>query len=300
MIMDLTIRNLLCFKKVAELEHMTKAADELYISQAQLSRIISDLENQFGVRFFWREGKGIKLNACGRAFYEYTLQSLELTDKVRKKVREIYLHEQAQVTITSNCGAYMPGILRALLSSSPEIKFRESEVIRELCVSSLKEGVSDFSICCPPIEDLDITSTVLIKETGAVIYPKEHWLRERKSVSLFELANEKFIGQMKGYGDRDSFDEECRRLNFEPDYVVETGEAFQITRLVAEGLGIALVPRSVLNDSIPYVDIEEPLSGSVALSWRKDRKLNDTDRLFMGVIGEYFKRLEQWAVEITK
>lgn len=293
--MDYTLKSLICFKKAAELEHMTRAADALYISQAQLSRIIADLERQFGAQFFDRSSKGIKLNACGRVFYKYVQQMLELTNQAQKKVREAYLHELSQVTITSNCGAYMPGIVHSLLKAAPELKFRELEVTQDACVSSLKEGTSDFAICCPIISDLDITSRVLIRETPAVLYPAGHWLDGRKTVSIFELADEKFIGQLNGYGDRDSFDAECRRINFEPNYVVETGEAFQISRMVDSGLGIAIIPRSVIRGraSARYVEIEESLSGEVGLSWLAERELSQADRLFMDIISDFFEQLNQ-------
>lgn len=86
--LNLDTKALLCFKKVAELEHMTKAARALFISQAQLSKIITDLEQQYGVKFFDRSGKGIKLNNCGKLFYQYTLQIIDLVYKSEKRYRK--------------------------------------------------------------------------------------------------------------------------------------------------------------------------------------------------------------------
>lgn len=289
--MNYDIKSLQCFKRAAELENITKAADSLFISQSQLSRIIAGLEEQFGVKLFERSGKGIKLSACGRMFYKYAQEMLDLSNNAKKKLHEMYLHEHAQISIVSNCGAYMPGIISSLLSTMPDLKFREAEIPSGECVTALKDGTADFAICCPAIECIDIQTRLIHSESGAVIFPAGHWLNARNSVSLFELEDERFIGQLKGYGDRDCFDIECNRIGFSPNYIIETGEAFQIVKLVAAGLGIALVPNSVLrhgSGSINYVKIDEDLHGSVGLSWKRSRQFSLADNAFVDIVSKYF------------
>lgn len=289
--MNYDIKTLQYFKRTAELEHITKAADALFISQPQLSRIISGLEEQIGVKLFERSGKGIKLNAYGKMFYEYAQEIINISSMAEKKLREVYLHESTQISIASNCGAYMPGIIDGLLEAMPDLKFRETEIPSGECIAALKDGTADFAICCPAIESMDIQTDLIYLESGAVIFPKGHWLESRSSVSLFELENERFIGQLKGYGDRDSFDGECNRIGFSPNYIIETGEAFQLARLVAAGLGIALVPKSVLrhgSGELNYVEIEEELRGSVGLSWKINRSFSDADTAFVDIISKYF------------
>ena len=53
------------FKRLAEIQHYSKAAKELYISQPTLSSSISALEKELGVALFRREGKGVFLTECG-------------------------------------------------------------------------------------------------------------------------------------------------------------------------------------------------------------------------------------------
>src|SRR5260370_36108688 len=56
------------FRIVARLEHMTQAAQELYISQSSLSKTIAHLERELGVSLFNRQGRQIQLNQYGKAF----------------------------------------------------------------------------------------------------------------------------------------------------------------------------------------------------------------------------------------
>ena len=59
------LRHLIYFKKVAELQHITKAADELLIAQPALSKVIRQLEEELNAPLFDRKGKNIILNANG-------------------------------------------------------------------------------------------------------------------------------------------------------------------------------------------------------------------------------------------
>ena len=81
--MDISLKMLQYFKKVAETQHITNASKELYISQPQLTRVIVELEKELGVALFDREGKGIRLNPCGEAFYRYTNEMLLLAERAK-------------------------------------------------------------------------------------------------------------------------------------------------------------------------------------------------------------------------
>lgn len=56
------------FQKVAQLKHLTQAANKLYISQPALSQTIARLEKDIGVPLFNRTGRQINLNEYGRVF----------------------------------------------------------------------------------------------------------------------------------------------------------------------------------------------------------------------------------------
>ena len=293
--MNFDLKSLMCFKKVAELEHMTKAAAELYISQAQLSRIITDLENQFSAKFFDRVGTGIKLNACGKEFYNYTQKVFALTEKSAQRISSVYKREQFQLSIVSNSGAFMPGVTTSILNEFPELNFYQITADRKKCLASLREGSADFSIYCSIPNGGDLNKKILMKETGVVIYPEGHWLSERKSVSINELANERFVGTLRDFGAREAMEAAFKRCSITPEFVVETMESGLITDFVRSGVGIAVVPKSLcMMDSCfkdRYCEIEEPLMGSVCLLWMKDRVLNDMDKHFIDIVSEYFSDL---------
>ena len=64
------------FKVVAQMQHVTHAAEELSISQPALSRSIAKLEEELGFPLFDRSGKGIVLNRYGQIFLQYVERSM--------------------------------------------------------------------------------------------------------------------------------------------------------------------------------------------------------------------------------
>ena len=67
----MNLRQLYYFKTIAELEHYTRAAEALYVSQSSLSHAIRELENELHVELFTRQGRNIKLTRHGELFYPH-------------------------------------------------------------------------------------------------------------------------------------------------------------------------------------------------------------------------------------
>lgn len=291
------LKHLICFKRVAELEHITKAANDLYMSQAHLSRIIAELEFELNVKLFYRDGRGIKLNPCGFTLYENVIKILTQMDDCKKQVQSVYQRQLSQLTIVTNAGAYMPGLLLRLAKVAPNLKLRQYSSPRKEILQMLREGSVDYAICCPPITDeLDFKSTDLRVEPAVVIYPRGHWLEERDSVSLHELQEESFISVAQGYGARDAVEIAYNKTGFSPNFVIETGDTSSVNRYVYEGLGIALSPKSlIMRDDYfknHYTNIDEPASGTLAITCKQDRTFGENDNLFYQTVIDYFSNLD--------
>lgn len=69
------------FKKLAEVQHYTKAAKELFITQPTLSNSISQLERELEIPLFERENRNVKLTRYGQEFYQYVTEALNALDK---------------------------------------------------------------------------------------------------------------------------------------------------------------------------------------------------------------------------
>ena len=112
----MNLSQLYSFKKLAELQHYTRAAKELYIAQPTLSDAISSLEKELGVALFCRDGRSVRLTSNGSEFYRYVSDSLRsLDDGIDAMNRR-----KEQLGGTINLGAtftvqddYLPTLLKA-------------------------------------------------------------------------------------------------------------------------------------------------------------------------------------------
>jgi len=69
------LQQLRYFREVAEREHVTRAAENLFVSQSAISRAVTQLEEELGVPLFYRQGRAVVLSPYGREFLEYVTRS---------------------------------------------------------------------------------------------------------------------------------------------------------------------------------------------------------------------------------
>lgn len=284
------------FCKVAELEHVTKAAEALEVSQPFVTKTISELESALGVRLFDRVGRGIRLNDMGRIYYE-TLRSLEqqLAD-AGKQLRELSEHRKKTVSVVSNVNSYIPDFLSAFKKDHPDISIYHTTASREDIFNMLAEGGVDFAVCCPLIPDNEkfhVRGTVMREERAVIICPPGHPLLEKKTVSIYDLEKYDMICSPTGYGLRDAFDVYSKAMGVYPNYVVETIDTSSIPRLVLSELGIAGIPASVAEGNKELKPFCRPLAeeniiGYIGLNWNEGRFKTEAAKTFRDYIIKYF------------
>lgn len=293
------LRHLQYFKRVAELEHLTKAANDLYITQSHLSHVIIELETELGVKLFDRVGRGIRLNPCGKEFYHDIVRLFYEYEDAKKKIQENFKRQSTQLTIVTNVSTYIPGLLKKNKQDSPFLNIQQYSSKRRRIIRMLLDGDADFAICCPLLtEEPELESLLLHMERGVVIYPEDHWLEQQKSVSFAQIKDENFISVGVGFGTRDMQDVYFREAGIFVNSSVETTDTSSIYYFVKAGLGIALAPKTmtILNTDFKnqFVELDEGPLASIGLTWRKDHYLSDAGRAFFETTKNYFKELSEY------
>lgn len=295
------IKQLVFFKRTAELEHMTKAANELMISEPFLSKTISELETELGVHLFDHVGRGIVLNPCGKTFYQRVVTIFSELEDAKKEIRNISFSHKTRLTIVTNVSQYMPSLLRLITASNPEMKIRQLSAPRRDIIGMLLNGEVDFAVCSPPIkENVEMKTVPLRFEPGVVIFPEGHWLKNRAEISLEEITGETFITAAQGYGAREAFDSYFEQLGFSPPIVIETGDTGSVFRYVESGLGIAAVSMSAVLQEPSFRHCYSVIGtgtsgGDVALTWRATQYISEAGKFFIEKSQEYFSGLEDFV-----
>ena len=279
------LKQLTFFKRTAELEHMSKAAEELMVSQPYLSKTISDLEGELGVPLFDHRGRNIVLNYCGKAFYAHVVNIFNELEDAKKEVQNISLSQQSTIRVATNISQYMPGLLDLVTSGEEGISIHQLSAPRRDIIRMLRSAEVDFALCSPPLEeDVEFETLPMRYEKAVVIYPEGHWLEGCREVEMSALSDETFVSVAKGYGAREAFDAAFAVCGVPAKMAIETTDTPSVFEYVKRGLGIAAVPlTTVLRDETfrhRFTPLAHNIGGEIALSWRQ--------RQFMGAAGQSF------------
>lgn len=290
------VKQLLFFKRAAELEHMTQAAKDLQVSQPFLSKTIAELEDELGVKLFDHVGRGIVLNEYGRAYYRHVVKMVNEAEDAQAELRDMLEQQKSEILIATNVGLYMPALFKQMTIAEPRLTMRLHSARRKRIIRMLQEGLVDYAVCVPQIEEPGLETKVLMREQGAIIYPPGHWLKDYKEIRLKDLVNETFISVAPGYGTRDAAEDYFRQVGVYPSVGVETTDTSSIFNFVNNGLGIAIAALTLVKNNPDFANqyailTDPPLYAEVGLTRASGRYLSENCRTFSHISIDYFRQL---------
>lgn len=112
----MNLSHLYYFRTLAQVQHYTRAAEKLFITQPTLSNAVSQLEKELGIPLFQKEGRNVRLTKQGREFNEYISQALDLIDKAVDIAHEQAGSPSGEIdlgVIYTIQAHYLPPLLRA-------------------------------------------------------------------------------------------------------------------------------------------------------------------------------------------
>ena len=251
------------FQVVAQLEHMTRAAEQLAIAQPSLSQSIAKLEEDLGVPLFERQGRRIRLNQFGKVFLKRVERVFLELEEAKREISDLAGLEQGLITLAVASTQPLPDLLSAFLAQYPHVRFRLfQQHSLTTVVQQLERGEIDLCISSPPIEQPGITWVPLMTEEIFLLVSNKHPLANRGTIRLIEAANEPFVSLKAGHRLRDITDNLCKQAGFVPTIAFEGDETATIRGLVTAGLGVTFMAAQLWRAS-PDLPIVRWQDGSV-------------------------------------
>lgn len=282
------------FRMVAKLQHITRAASELSISQPALSRSIVRLEEELGFPLFERQGKNVVLNRYGEIFLRHAERALQEVAKGKKEVQDLLDPDFGTVSISfihSMGSNIIPQLVGKFREKHPGIQFRLSQNASNFLLEQLEAGEIDLCLCSPGNNKESITLAPLFKEELFIAVHKEHALAGRSSIRLEEIAKEPIITVKKNYGLRILAEQYFSAAGFTPNIAFEGEEIWTLAGLVEAKLGVALIPHITGLDEANICFL--PIDGAechrvIEVAWVKNRYMSPAVRKFKDFIIESF------------
>jgi DNA-binding transcriptional LysR family regulator len=280
--MDMQLQQLAYFVAVADERHFTRAAQTLHVTQPSLSKQVAALEGELGGPLFNRARGNITLTEAGEALLPLARRIVADTDSARIAVQELIGLQRGRVRLgatPSLSTVLVPEALRRFHDRYPGVQVVLEEGGSRDLVAKLAEGVLDLALIIVPLhtDDPALRTFPLLKEPLVVAVPPAHPLADRRDIRISDLRDVPLVMFRAGYDLRDVTFAACRQAGFDPVLAVDGGEMDAVLRLVAAGLGVAIVPRMVTRTAtdVRAVPFRSPrLARTVAIAHRNDLALS--------------------------
>jgi DNA-binding transcriptional LysR family regulator len=272
------IRQLRYFVAVAHARHFGQAAERLQMAQSPLSQAIRQLESQVGATLFDRTTRRVDLTPAGEALLRDAERILEAVEDAQARVRFMGEGSTGLLRIGSTGLAahrQLPQLARICARELPGLVLRfVPDLLTPAQELALVEHRIDLGVLRLPLRRAGLVSRLIERERFVLAVPQDHRLVGEDSVALAGLREEDFVVLASpGSVVAAAVDQACLTAGFLPRRAHQATETSIILTLVAAGLGVAVLPESVLAlrvDGVRYVPVADDAYVELALAWRAE------------------------------
>ncbi|MEK4457386.1 LysR family transcriptional regulator [Paenibacillus sp. FSL R10-2748] len=246
------------FYTTANLENISLAAKELFISQPALSKAISNLEAELGMDLFFRSGKRISLNENGRFLLRRVERIFSEVRDLERELGERQGEDSGNLSIVTTLPYTFTNILDYFSKQFPSVKWQQVPLSKENLQQFIEYGKYDVCITTEKIDHPNVECVPLFEEEIFLTVPTSYDEANAGKIDLAELVDIPFIGLTNQYSFRQFTDQFCNSIGFTPKYQIEVEEATTILQFVKNGRGVAFTPETSVNiyeDKIKHLKI---------------------------------------------
>jgi len=277
------------FCKIAELGNMTRAAEELRVSQPGLSRVLRALEDELDTSLFLRKSKLMELTKEGRVLYDGAKSILRTRDRMLAQIRTGF-QVSGQVTFATSLYSKRLEVIQAFSQVYPKVQLRyERPSITE---EGLRSGV--IYLMPLPVEQalLDRIEAVPVMEEEFVLLASENApYSEEIPVDLADLKEESFLIEAISAPAYHFISSLFAQAGFEPK--ISDSKSTNKSALVQLGAGLAFTVIQLEESRTPGTKLLHLRSPrpfrTLYLIWDKDRDLTDSERCLIQYIQKAFQ-----------
>jgi DNA-binding transcriptional LysR family regulator len=289
--MLMELRQLAYFVAVAEENSFTRGARRLRVAQPAVSQQIQRLERELGEALFRRDSRSVGLTAAGETLLPHAQAALASARRAKDAVAALgalltgrlsvgLVQAQPDASIATMLAEFHqrhPKVQIALLEKDPARLFEG--------VASGHLDVAFVGLAGEPPDGLEVRP--MSAEPLVVAVGVGHPLAERTSIALAELATTGLACLVDGTGLRAVLEEQCDRAGFVAHIVAETTTLSLLAELVASGIGVAMIPASVVarRQDVVSIPLTTPVERRIALVWPRTTALSPASRAFLALAG---------------
>lgn len=281
----------MAFIKTVETGSFTKAATELNYAQSSVSKMIADLEKEWGMTLLERDRNGVQVTSSGEQVLPYARRLIDDYRKLEAQVDAMNGLETGRIrigTFASVAIHWLPNIIAEFQKDYPGIEYELLMGDYEEVENWILEGRVDCGFLRLPVRT-GLDTIALKQDEYLVVLPEEHPLARKKKVRIQDLERQPFM--LLEHGGRTEVTDLLERYQVHPQIRFTTWEDYAIMAMVEKGLGIGILPQMILQKlsyRIEVRSLEKPYYREIGLAVRDDRQMSPVTAKFL----EYLKYRE--------
>lgn len=274
----------LVFVKTVEKGSFTRAAEDLNYAQSSISKMIGDLEKEWGITLLERNRSGIALTSAGKQVLPYVQKLLQDHRDLEGLIDRIKGLETGVVrigTFASVAINWLPDIFAKFQKDYPGIEYEMLLGDYDEVEQWIESGRVDCGFLRKPANpDLD---TILLKQDEyKVVLPPSHPLAAKEQIPIEDLENLPFL--LLEHGGKTEVSDLLDQNHVHPAIRYTTWEDFSIMAMVEKGLGIGILPEMILQ-RIPYHleirSLEKSYYRQICLAMKKQKHMTPATEKFI-------------------
>jgi DNA-binding transcriptional LysR family regulator len=283
------LRQLRYFIAVAEEASFTRGAQRLLVAQPAVSQQIRRLERELGEPLFTRDSRSVALTAAGETLLPHARATLSAAARAREAVSALgkLLAGRLRVgLVQAQPDSWVVGLLGAFHERYPQVRIALLDDDPGPLFDGVASGELDVAFvglaqAPPPGVDVELVSA----EPLVVAVANGHRLARRRRLGIADLAGHALASLVPGTGLRAVVEHECDQAGIVPRFAAETTDLSLLADLVAKGVGVAVIPASVVagRDDVATVSIVPAIERRIALAWRGQAPMSPAGRAFLAM-----------------
>ncbi len=287
----MNLYHLRVFQMVAEHEHITRASEELILSQPAVTKIIQSLEHEIGLELIERHGRRIVLTHAGHVLHNYARRMFALEREMEEALAALRDVELGEVTLAANTttGVYLlPPIVARFRALYPQVNLHINILNSHEIVEQVMNWVLDLGLVegdpstLPPGLHVEVFT---YDELVLVVAPGHHW-SALSALNPEGLREGELLLREQGSGIREVIEHALllHRVQVSPLFTLSDNEA--IKQMVMNGVGAAIVSALAVQRELASGElIRIPIAGvdlrpQLSLVRRTDKQLSRAAQAF--------------------
>ncbi|NKI31556.1 LysR family transcriptional regulator [Croceivirga thetidis] len=279
--MNYTLHQLQIFERVAHYQSITKASEELHLTQPAVSIQLKNFQNQFPIPLFEVVGRRLYISDFGKEIAQAAEDVLNAADTINYKTRAIggQLAGRLRVAVVSTGKYVMPYFLSGFMKNNPGVDLRMDVTNKTVVVENLEQNLVDFALVSVLPDHLKLERIELMPNILQLV-ANQRYFEKIKLGGRAKSDAVPLIFREKGSATRAAMENYIKEYDLNVQKRIELTSNEAVKQAVIAGLGCSIMPLIGLRNELQNGDLKIfpqkklPITTTWNLVWLKSKKLS--------------------------